>query len=407
MIQFADPKEWWLELSPQAQATAAAQSLPLSTPANRRRAYLNALGLNAVLAWIREEVPDARSLPAMQLPTVWEVVNGTVIQLGAMRLVLIPTENIDNTELEVPQEWVDHPNWAGDYFLAVQVKPESGWVRIWGYTTHQDLKSIGHYDATDRTYSLDADRLTQDLNAFWLTTQFCATEQTQTAIAPLPALPDIQAEQLIQRLSNPAIVFPRLAIPFSLWAALLSRDQWLQALYERRCGLESRQQLVNIVNIVKLSDWLQGQFQSAWEAVNNILLPTQLATAWRSTSSNVNDRVEQNAAYLINRVKVLDMGQPSPTGNPTRAALLIGMTPMNDTLMNLGLHICPLSESGESVTALQDIQVRLLDGEGTEVGQASAAMTETIQFQFSGHIGEFFSVAITIDDRTLTEAFEI
>jgi hypothetical protein len=401
MIQFADPKEWWLELSPQAQAIAAAQSQPLSSPANQRRAYLNALGLNAVLAWIREEVPDARSLPPMQLPTVWEVVNGTVLQLGAIRLVLIPTENIDNAALEVPQEWVDHPDWAGDYFLAVQVKPESGWVRIWGYTTHQDLKSIGHYDATDRTYSLDAEQLTQDLNAFWLTTQFCATEQTQTAIAPLPELPELQAEQLIQRLGNPAIVFPRLAIPFSIWAALLSRDQWLQTLYQRRCGLEGRQELVNIV---KLSEWLQGQFQAAWQAVDTILLPTQLATAWRSTATNLEAQTGQDAAYLINRVKVLDVGQASPSSNPTRAALLIGMTPINDRQMNLGLQICPL---GESVTALQDIQVRLLDGDGTEIGQASAAMTETIQFQFSGHIGESFSVAITIDDRTLTEAFEI
>ncbi len=401
MIQFADPKEWWLELSPQTQAIAAAQSQPLSTPANRRRAYLNALGLNAVLTWIREEATDARSLPPMQLPTVWEMVNGTVIQLGTIRLVLIPTENIDNAALEVPQEWVDHPDWAGDYFLAVQVKPESGWVRIWGYTTHQDLKSIGHYDATDRTYNLDAEHLTQDLNAFWLTTQFCATEQTQLAIAPLPELPTIQAEQLIQRLGDPTIVFPRLAIPFSLWAALLSRDEWLQALYERRCGLESRR--VGI-NIVKLSEWLQGQFQSAWQAVDTILLPTQLATAWRSTTRNLDDLTEDDAEYLITRVKVLDVGQPSPSGNPTRAALLIGMTPIDETQMSLGLHIYPL---GEPVTALQDIQVRLLDGDGTEVGQASAAMTETIQFQFSGHIGESFSVAITIDDRTLTEAFEI
>ena len=401
MIQFADPKEWWLELSPQAQATAAAQSQRLSTPANRRRAYLNALGLNAVLDWIREDVPAARSLPPIQLPMVWEVVNGTVIQLDTIRLVLILTETIDNAELEVPQEWVDHPNWAGDYFLAVQVKPESGWVRIWGYATHQDLKSIGHYDATDRTYSLDSEHLTQDLNAFWLTTQFCGTEQTQTAITPLPELPDIQAEQLIQRLGDPAIVFPRLAIPFGLWAALLSRDQWLQALYERRCGFESVRELVNIV---KLSEWLQGQFQAAWQAVDSILLPTQLATAWRGTTRNLNDRADDDAEYLITRVKVLDMGQPSQSGTLTRAALLIGMTPIDDTQMNLGLHICPL---GESVTTLKDIQVRLLDEDGMEVGQASAAMTETIQFQFSGQIGESFSVAITIDDRTLTEAFEI
>lgn len=46
------------------------------------------------------------------------------------------------------------------YYLAAQVKPDGEWVRIWGYTTHTELKSLAHYDSVDRTYCMDARHLT-------------------------------------------------------------------------------------------------------------------------------------------------------------------------------------------------------------------------------------------------------
>jgi len=396
MFIFADPKEWWLELSPAMQTEAVRQSQPCRTTASRQRAYLNALCLQAVLEWMRADVPEATPWLAPVLPAVWEVVNGTVIMLGAMRLVLMPTEAIDASELEVPQEWVDSPSWAGDYYLAVQVNPEHSWMRVWGYTTHQELKSIGHYDPIDRTYALEAEQLTPDLNAFWATYQLCGAEQTRMAIAPLPELSDTQVGNLIERLGDPAIVFPRLAVPFSLWGALLARSDWLQALYLQRCGIEQVRPVV-----VRLSDWLQGQFAAVWQAVDTVLLPTQAVTAWRSDESGL----EYVPEYVLNRVKVLALSATvDATEDEGAIALLVGMTPINSTHMNLRLHVCPV---GENATFLQAIQVRLLDGAGTEVGQASATMTETIQFQFSGQVGEQFSVEVTLGDRTLTELFEI
>jgi Protein of unknown function (DUF1822) len=391
MFIFADPKEWWFELSPAMRADAILQSQPCRTTASRQRTYLNALCLNAVLEWIRADLPAATPWLAPVLPAIWEIMNGTAIVLGAMRLVLIPTEAIDAGELEVPQEWVDSPSWAGDYYLAVQVDSEQGWARVWGYTTHQELKSIGDYDPIDRTYSLAAEQLTLDLNAFWATYQFCGSAQTQLEIAPLPQLSDTQAENLLQQLGNPAIVFPRLAVPFSLWGALLARSDWLQALYLRRCGIEQARPSV------RLSDWLQGQVAAVWQAVDTVLLPTQLVTAWRSVESES----AIAPAYAINRVKVLAFGTSE---SEAAIALLVGLTPTDPTQMNLGLHVCPV---GEDATFSQALQVRLLDGVGTEIGQARAAMTETIQFQFSGQVGERFRVELTLGDRVVTELFEI
>lgn len=391
MVIFADPKEWWLEISPSMQADAVRQSQLCRPIASRQQAYLNALCLQAVLEWIRADVPGVAPWLTSLLPAIWEVVNGTAIMLGSIQLVLMPTEAIDISELEVPQEWVDCPSWVGDYYLAAQVNPEAGWIRVWGYTTHQELKAIGRYDPLDRTYSLAAEQLTTDLNAFWTTYQLCGAVQTRQAIAPLPELSDTQADHLIQRLGNPAIVFPRLAVPFSLWGALLSRSSWLQALYLRRCGIERTRPA-----IVRLSDWLQGQFTAAWQTVDAVL-PTQVVTAWRSGESGSEDI----PVYAINRAKVLAL---APSEGEDVVALLIGITPIDSTQMNLGLYVCPV---GQQATFLPEIRVRLLDGAGTEVGQAIATMTETIQFQFSGQVGEQFSVEVAIGDRTLTECFEV
>ncbi|MBV9386644.1 MAG: DUF1822 family protein, partial [Chroococcidiopsidaceae cyanobacterium CP_BM_ER_R8_30] len=153
---FADPTQLWLEVSQTTQANAWQQSQSFRAPNCRWNTYLNLSCLNTFLPWLREEYePGAAPWPNLAaLPSFWGVVNGTAITLGTKRLVLVPTETIDLSELRVPQEWVDIPSWVADYYIAAQVNPDDGWVRIWGYTTHQQLKTSGSYDSGDRTYCL-------------------------------------------------------------------------------------------------------------------------------------------------------------------------------------------------------------------------------------------------------------
>ncbi len=99
------------------------------------------------------------------------------------------------------------------------------------------MKTKGSYDASDRTYSLDEDDLIKDINVLWVARQLCPDEPTRATIAPLPALPLAQAENLISRLGASDIVTPRLAVPIDLWGALLDHGGWRQRLYQRRLGL--------------------------------------------------------------------------------------------------------------------------------------------------------------------------
>lgn len=209
-----------------------------STPGNRWRATLNQTVLDAILPWLRSEyAPQAKVWRPKSLASVWDVVNGTAITFDGLRLVLMPTTAIEADELRVSQEWVDLPSWVADYYVAVQVNVDEGWLRIDGYTTHQRLKEQASYDATDRTYSVDAADLIQDINVLWVARELCLEEILRADVTALPALPLAQAENLLKRLGNPEITFPRLEVPFQLWGALLEHGGWRQRLYELRQGL--------------------------------------------------------------------------------------------------------------------------------------------------------------------------
>ncbi|MEO1558633.1 MAG: DUF1822 family protein, partial [Cyanobacteria bacterium J06632_19] len=159
---FADPKEWLFEIKPNIQANLWEQSQGYTTPSSRWLAYINQVCLHGFLNWVETEYALEANVwnSSSNFPAFWEFVNGTAVLLNQRRVVLIPTESIDDSELEVPQEWVDIPSFAADFYLAVQVTPDGDWVRFWGYATHQELKTLADYDSVDRTYCMDARHLT-------------------------------------------------------------------------------------------------------------------------------------------------------------------------------------------------------------------------------------------------------
>ena len=230
-----------------------------STPGASRRAWINQLCLQAFLPWFKEEIaPNAKVYPNIAaLASFWELVNGTPIIFDTYRLVLIPTLAMDGDELQVPQEWVDIPEWAADYYIAVEVNPDDNWIKIFGYTTHKTLKKKGIYDISNRTYSLESEDLIQDLNVLWVTRQMNYPETLRAEITPLASIAPTQAENLLERLGNPEVKFPRLEVPFTLWGALLAHDGWRNKLYELRQGLSKQW---------SIPQWLQTgvQLQQQW-----------------------------------------------------------------------------------------------------------------------------------------------
>ncbi|MEH1832650.1 MAG: DUF1822 family protein [Nostoc sp.] len=268
-----DSQELYLEIPQSPEA----QEQPYSTAGACQRGWINQICLQAFLPWFKEEIaPTARVYPNnAALPSFWEVLNGTAITFDRDRLVLIPTLAMDDDELRVPQEWVDIPEWVADYYIAVQVNPDDGWIKIFGYTTHQILKTTGVYDAGDRTYSLESEDLIPDINVLWVTHQLERSEALRAEIAPLDSITKIQAENLLERLGHPDVKFPRLAVPFSMWGALLAHSGWRKKLYELRQGL--------------LMQWSIPQYlqtgvaylaqQWGWEKTEFVVVPTGMRSA--------------------------------------------------------------------------------------------------------------------------------
>ncbi|MBD1845587.1 DUF1822 family protein [Cyanobacteria bacterium FACHB-63] len=244
-------------------------------------AYLNQLALTALLPWFEAESSNARlSFNANARQSVWAFVTGTAFTVNGFRFVVIPTEAIDHDELRIPQEWIDLPAWAGDYYLAAQVEPDEGRVSVWGYATHHTIKTQGRFEGNDRTYSLTQDQLSNP-EILWLTSELCAPI-LRAEVAPLPAISIEHANNLIDRLSNPDILIPRLAIPFPLWGALMEHGGWRQRLYQSRQGLAIQPSILewlqtgitNLSGITNLFGWERVELQPSYAAARSTELET-------------------------------------------------------------------------------------------------------------------------------------
>lgn len=344
--------------------------------------YLNQVCSQTVISWLESEF--SADVQSVSDRTLWQLVNGTALTLAPHRLILIPDKTIDYSEFRVPQEWIDLPSWAGDYYLAAQVDPDEASILIWGYATHHQLKTQGRYDADDRSYCLDAQSLIRDVSVFTVARELCPQEVTRAELAPLPTIPVAQAEQLLQRLANPSILRPRLEIPFQLWGALLENAQWRQQLGQLRLGRSTSA-------VVRLSQWLQNTIDQGWQTLETLLgNQPELAYQFRTTA-------EMSAA--VQRIKVLELGEQTlwlfvgiePEDNDRFSIRVQLRSAEPDAILPSGVTLALLSTSGDVV---QSVAARDRDN-GIQLRR----------FRCSG--GTQFSIQISIDSLSLTEEFTV
>ena len=279
---FLNPTQLVLELNQTSLDRAWEQSQTANFN-SRWQSYLNQVTLDVFLSWLQAEEDDTAKVGFDRATQgdIWEVVNGTLISIEDAKLVLIPSEAEDRGELKVPAEWIDIPEWTADYYLAVQVNVDAGYVCPWGYATHQQLKNA-EFSHSDRTYTLKDDQLITDLNVLWVARELCPDEVTQTAVEPIAAISNAQAENLIERLGSPSQLLPRLAVPFATWAALIQDRDWLSRLAATRRGAVAKTPVLQwlqqgITNIT--SGWRQIEMTPSLAGARGVATP--------ATTSNV------------------------------------------------------------------------------------------------------------------------
>lgn len=381
----------WFDIPEDLQNQAWAESASFSSDSNRQRAYINFLAQKIIIPYLQEEVTSAIIEPNQT--TFWELgVNGSLIQIDdKQRIIIIPTETFALEELRVPQEWVDIPALAGDYYLAVQVDTEENFLRIWGYTNHKKLKEKGDYNKRNRSYSLDREDLTEELNALWLTREYCPDEVTQSEIEPLPTLANDQLMELLDTLANQDLIFPRRAVSFQEWGAIFANETWREMLVKRRQPQTSIAPNQLKDSVVNLSQWLTNTFTEGWQTIEQVFAP-QLATTFRN---NRRFRDENK----ITRVK--DLGLEL---NGNNLALIITVSEI-ETKMSIQAQINPL---GEQKILPPNLRLIIADDQDNIFKEVvSRGNDKFIRYQFSGTSCDRFKIKVALEQASITEEFEI
>ncbi len=395
VFAYASPSELVLEIDPSVQEQADRQSQQHPQTHDRSQIYLNELCLNTVLPWLQTDYSSAATLwLGDELPALWSIVNGTAIAIGNKRLVLIPHRQFDTQTLTVAQEWVDIPEWAGDYFLAIQIDPVERWLRIWGYTTHEQLKTQGTYDAGDRTYALDATLLIADITALSVVYQLNPNEQTQVAISPLPTLSGAQAQTLLQTLADAHRPSFRHVLSFQEWAELLRQPATRQRIYAlRRDALKRDSSTLPLRPPIQLLNWLQQQFEQHWQSVETLFqAQPPLASSLRHGLSSGEIRRAHPIAlapdHQVLLVIALDSSEETSPDAPPSPNVLVRLYP-GDRPLPENLTLALLSTSGEVVQQVQ-----------------ATEQAEFIQLKrFRCRPGKAFQIQVAVEQPIFSELF--
>lgn len=398
------PKQIWIELLPQEQEKAWQQTQQeYSNTATRWNGYLNYLCLNSFLSWVAEDPELKENLQLWSkeasLPSFWEVVNGTKLSLGTNQLVLIPTDKSYFSEFRIPQEWVDIPNLAANYYLAVQLNLDESWMQVWGYATHEQIEKAGMYDRIDRTYSLDKEDLMEDFNIMWVAQELFPAKKLE--VQTLPTLEASQTEVFLEQLSQPSNYSPRLSVTFEQWAAIIANDETRQQLYQKRLLNHHVENPIFLQNQAEepkthnLSLWLQNIFESGWQSIDTLLNTEQKTLAFQFRNDAVLSQVPVKGAKLI------DLGMELKGAS---VMLLVGITQEIDEKVGIRVQLYP----GNGETYLPaNIKLSLLSELGVMLQEVrSRSHDNYIQLKrFKAPQGKPFSIQVALGNVSIKEDF--
>jgi hypothetical protein len=215
----------------------------------------------------------------LQLSFISNLVNGFALSVAGVRLIFIPSQDLDLMGFEVQREWVDLGNWAADYYIPIRVDLEHHCLHLWGFISHEHLQQIASLDQNLQSYEIGANSLISELDSLWIS---CALVTSETISSERGIIPDLiplaQADMmiLIDRLRQHQSIFsPRLLLPFAQWGAILNSSKYL-SLYAHP-----------LLVIHQISGWFQNKInvgtdlaKHGWVNVKEIFQQQQPATEY-------------------------------------------------------------------------------------------------------------------------------
>jgi hypothetical protein len=329
------------------------------------------------------------------------VVNGTAIDVGKIRLALIPSETSDLEEFCIPQEWVDIPNWRADYYLAVQMNLDDqneSWMRLWGFISYHKLEKKGIYEISDRAYYIEQQYLSEDLTLLLLDPQPILARNTQEE--PVRSLSAEAARQLLEKLSSSSVYSPRITVDFEQWSALLTNEEWRQELYERRLW-KFMTATIGSQSSINLGTWFQQFFEAGWQSIEEFLKTDSghLAFSFRQRRPTATE----SRKVFVEGIKIIDLGIELENQS---VVLLVGVVPEAEQRVGIRVQLYP---AGGQTYLPSNIRLALLSQSGAILQEYKARIQDNlIQLKrFTCAIGKGFSIQVSINDFSITEDFSI
>ena len=351
----------------------------------RWRIYIQKIASQALLTWFGEEFGLSAKLWPNGAPLdIWHILHGLPLTLGDKRIVFMVDEAIDTSELRVPKEWIDIPNWRADYYVAANIDLDKQQLLLWGYAPYSMVKNLGAYDVADNTYSLSYLDLIQDFSVFWVAQQLEPSETISMEISS--SLPLAQAESLSQRLVN--VPEPRLEMPFDQWAVLIRCDRWRQQFYQRRQGHAFP---------LGLGRWGKQLTERGWQTLDN-LIPQAPALALRTESLNKEKRLSDDAfAYsktILLKTSIADV----------KLLLAVAVEIQADERRNIELELYPVDDPLLPETVTMTLSLPDSD-EQLQTVQAGSRDNYIKIPPFLCPVDELFRVSIQLADAVFQEDF--
>ncbi len=376
-----DTSRIYLELTEEGLKQAWAESESSASARARWKNYIDRVCTNAILPWLQEEIdPDVAVVRE-----AWGIVSGTKVSIGTAELAIVPSEVIDTREFRVSKEWIDLPSWIADYYLAVQVNLDDGWIELVGYTTHETLKNQGEYDETDRAYCSSEENLVEPI-LLAVARQVCPQEPTKARVQSLPECSLQEAEDLMQEIGCQSSVVTRLAIPFEKWGAFLENKHWRQQLSRLECNLLGE-------SVTSLSRWLEGVVESGWQLLDNfdsLVGNRELAFRFRDSRSSSASRAKLLGSQL--------------QGGDERVFLTVFITPIGANKNEVELLVLP---TPDCLQLPETLEVAILDEDGQVCMQAKSQGRSNCRLKFNCSSGDRFDLQVSWNNFGMTESFVV
>ncbi|BAU67548.1 hypothetical protein STA3757_49700 (plasmid) [Stanieria sp. NIES-3757] len=274
IIEALYPEQITISLSPEEINRAKPREQDYSNDWARHNAWLNRLSVDAICKWLQEEIETDERIQIWEedlLHTIWEVVNGTAIELSGKRIILIPKEDLDTEEFIVPAEWIKIHDWVGDYYLAVQVNLEDMWLRVWGCTTHKQIMQKGEYDSIWCNYCIGVEELISDLDVMLVARKYDAVNKLD--VAPLSTFTRSQVNELMAELKQPSSFSPRYKVDIDRWCTFIADNQRRNKLYKRRKSVIKKP-----VIKINIKNWFKGIFEDFYYTDSEFFHPRGMLT---------------------------------------------------------------------------------------------------------------------------------